>query len=622
MPKSRSHLASGLNTARHQPTDGHRPTGWGQGLIDRVIFLNLPYLIVTLFLSCFCGVLVYARYTACDPSIIEKITSDDQLLPYFVMDVLGEWTPLPGIFVAGIFAASLSSVSSGVNALASVFYVDVIALAKEGIPDRTGAKIINLLGVIFGLSSIGLVAVTKQLGNVLEASQGINSAIGGPLLGVFTAGMLFPQINTTGCRQLGFPLRSVPKQTSTTTIGPVGLTHVSSVLVFLTIGQVGLAKAGAPFAVHSGRYSSFRDSILFRVHFAGALWGLFTALPVSCWINLGAIVAGSIDDGLPLAVDGCPEKFNATLPTPHDNGNVLWIYQLSSLWYTLVSFALVFLVAMPISLVTGSLDGSQLDPRLIRHPADIFLWWMDEERRERWRFDVGENFVMEAILLYRWSLDVGRPMSRSLDPGAAGRLAPYLSSTEEGEVFEPRKSVSSISGIRMSTSGSTARKPSFTDMEMKRRQSSVFMAAYTPSNASDGAITNATGQQSQIVQQNGSVEAHRRTSRRSTRFSTSSTRSRSRKPSFADAEMIRRQSTVFMTQYMPPTEVRLTTSPDTPTTVATITGNVGPRQDTHNGALTNSRRTGGYQLPNGDAAPGEQPNGEAGNDLDRHSEKF
>lgn len=62
------------------------------------------------------------------------------------MDVLGYWTPLPGIFVAGIFAASLSSVSSGVNALASVFYVDVIAVIKEGIPDSTGAKIVNLLG--------------------------------------------------------------------------------------------------------------------------------------------------------------------------------------------------------------------------------------------------------------------------------------------------------------------------------------------------------------------------------------------------------------------------------------------------------------------------------------------
>lgn len=66
---------------------------------------------------------------------------------------------------------------------------------------------------------------------------------------------------------------------------------------------------------------------------------------------------------------------------------------MSPLWYTLVSFVIVFLVSMPISLVTGSLDYSQLDPKLIRHPADIVLWWLPEEKRSRWRFDVGENYV-------------------------------------------------------------------------------------------------------------------------------------------------------------------------------------------------------------------------------------
>lgn len=89
---------------------------------------------------------MFARYEHCDPERGHLVSTSDQFLPYFVMDVLGNMTPIPGLFVAGIFAASLSSVSSGVNALSSVFYVDCIALAKDGIPDRTGAKIINILG--------------------------------------------------------------------------------------------------------------------------------------------------------------------------------------------------------------------------------------------------------------------------------------------------------------------------------------------------------------------------------------------------------------------------------------------------------------------------------------------
>ncbi|KAG0410613.1 hypothetical protein HPB47_012270 [Ixodes persulcatus] len=90
------------------------------------------------------------------------------------------------------------SVSSGVNALASVFYVDVVAVCKPGISVETGSKIMIGLGVFFGMLSIALVAVAQQLGNVLEATTAINSSIGGPLLGLFTMGMFIPHVNSKG----------------------------------------------------------------------------------------------------------------------------------------------------------------------------------------------------------------------------------------------------------------------------------------------------------------------------------------------------------------------------------------------------------------------------------------
>lgn len=46
-----------------------------------------------------------------------------------------------------------SSISSGVNALCAVSYVDIIAIIKPDIPDRTGAKIIVALGKPTGRSS-------------------------------------------------------------------------------------------------------------------------------------------------------------------------------------------------------------------------------------------------------------------------------------------------------------------------------------------------------------------------------------------------------------------------------------------------------------------------------------
>ena len=50
----------------------------------------------------------------------------DQIFPLFVMQVMGDIPCLPGLFVAGVFSGALSTVSSGLNALAAVTFQDFI----------------------------------------------------------------------------------------------------------------------------------------------------------------------------------------------------------------------------------------------------------------------------------------------------------------------------------------------------------------------------------------------------------------------------------------------------------------------------------------------------------------
>lgn len=52
-----------------------------------------------------------------------------QLLPLFVMDSMGHLSGLAGLFVAGIFSGSLSTVSSAVNSLAAVSMEDYIKVS-------------------------------------------------------------------------------------------------------------------------------------------------------------------------------------------------------------------------------------------------------------------------------------------------------------------------------------------------------------------------------------------------------------------------------------------------------------------------------------------------------------
>lgn len=74
----------------------------------------------------FTGILIYDRYRGCDPLLNEEISAADQLLPHYVMDVFGHITSFTGIFVAGIFAASLGTVAAALNSLAAVTLEDVV----------------------------------------------------------------------------------------------------------------------------------------------------------------------------------------------------------------------------------------------------------------------------------------------------------------------------------------------------------------------------------------------------------------------------------------------------------------------------------------------------------------
>jgi solute carrier family 5 (sodium-coupled monocarboxylate transporter), member 8/12 len=77
-----------------------------------------------MFICCYTGLLIYATYQNCDPLTTKLAQAKDQLLPLYVMDILGEYPGLPGLFVAGVFSAALSSLSTGLNSMSAVVLED------------------------------------------------------------------------------------------------------------------------------------------------------------------------------------------------------------------------------------------------------------------------------------------------------------------------------------------------------------------------------------------------------------------------------------------------------------------------------------------------------------------
>ncbi|RUS87058.1 hypothetical protein EGW08_005211 [Elysia chlorotica] len=167
------------------------------------LLLCLPLWIFYLTVLCLIGLVMYASFVTCDPLTTQTVSKKDQLVPLFVLETMGAFPGLPGLFVASIFSASISTVSSGVNSLAAVTLEDVVrpCLKRKTseLTKRGALSITIVLGLIYGGLTIGLAYLADHLGKTaLTISFSVFGMVGGPLLGVIMNGIFLPFINSWG----------------------------------------------------------------------------------------------------------------------------------------------------------------------------------------------------------------------------------------------------------------------------------------------------------------------------------------------------------------------------------------------------------------------------------------
>ncbi|KAM6463031.1 sodium-dependent multivitamin transporter isoform 2-T3 [Liasis olivaceus] len=153
---------------------------------------------IVLCLSCLTGLVMLAYYQQHELTQEQLKASPDQMVLYFVMDVLQEVPGLPGLFVACLFSGSLSTISSAFNSLATVTMEDLIRPYVANIPERRATLYSKLLALGYGLLCLGMAYISSMMGPVLQAAISIFGMVGGPLLGLFCLGMFFPCANSVG----------------------------------------------------------------------------------------------------------------------------------------------------------------------------------------------------------------------------------------------------------------------------------------------------------------------------------------------------------------------------------------------------------------------------------------
>ncbi|XP_063913583.1 sodium-coupled monocarboxylate transporter 2-like [Zophobas morio] len=262
-------------------------------------------------LCCFAGLVVYTFYHDCDPLTSGRIVKSDQILPLFVVESSGYLSGMPGLFIAGVYGAGLSTLSVVLNSAAIVILEDLVQGAfhirmKEEIVKPISKVIIFIVGVI----TYSMVFVIENLGGIFEVATILTSINAGTMFGLFSLGILIPWSNTKGA-----------------IVGSITGYVFTCIVAF-----------GNKYATSAGLV-------------------LAPALPISV-------------DGCYEKYDLNVTKEETEYP---DESNVFPLFRLAYLWIAPVGLMSVITVGVITSLITGKTNVNTIDPDLISPVCQGFL---------------------------------------------------------------------------------------------------------------------------------------------------------------------------------------------------------------------------------------------------------
>ncbi|CAG0902925.1 unnamed protein product [Darwinula stevensoni] len=276
------------------------------------LFLQWPILTTLSITTCFSGLAIYYHYRDCDPLRDGRMEKPDQLLPLFVQETMS-WVPgLLGLFVAGIFSGTLSTISSGINSLAAVTvhdYIQTVLVLKE----ERASLVSTIITLGYGMVCIGLAYLIQFMpGGVLQASFTIFGVVGGPLFGLFTLGMWVPFANSKGAM--------------------TGLLVSLALCLWIGLGGTQVLPPELPVSTDGCSNSTMNSSSI-----------SFTS-------------------------DEPPPTYP---PVSIDNfGDVLnYIYSMSNMWYACLGTCLSFFIGCIVSICTLYWEHPSVDPKLFSPPV-------------------------------------------------------------------------------------------------------------------------------------------------------------------------------------------------------------------------------------------------------------
>ena len=144
--------------------------------------------IPTAFLFFFLGTALFVFYKA-NPSLMTKGLANDAILPFFVMQQMP--TGVAGLVIAGIFAAAMSSIDSGMNSVATAITTDFYRRRRPGASETDALRFARWATVAVGVIAtlVAVVIAQRRQESLLDLFFFILYLLGGSLGGLFALGI-------------------------------------------------------------------------------------------------------------------------------------------------------------------------------------------------------------------------------------------------------------------------------------------------------------------------------------------------------------------------------------------------------------------------------------------------
>ncbi|XP_062567772.1 sodium-coupled monocarboxylate transporter 1-like [Saccostrea cucullata] len=297
----------------------------------KMFFIVAPLMALTFFLAGSMGLVAYAYFfqVRCDPLKSKFIGNPNQLLPTLVSEIFQENPGMTGLFIAGLFCASLSTVSSGYAALSSMTLQDIIKKRWRKLSERKSTIASKLTVVVVSFLTTGMALMLANVkGTLLKLAQMVLTIPTAPFTGIILYSIF--------C-------------TSATTAGAI-VGGVTSLLfyIWMAIGNIVVS----PPSVEKKLPPAPVDQCISNSSMLGSLASS----------NISSLNSSLTGSTVPYTLEG----FNK-------------IYTLSFQWFDVIAIFLVIVIGLIVSRIAGAPKEEEVDARYVLSFTEQFFPYLPEK---------------------------------------------------------------------------------------------------------------------------------------------------------------------------------------------------------------------------------------------------